>query len=80
MRSGVTKVPSYLVDMVMLKNKILIIKSGDISVAQFTKETVQESIVLVEATEYDGRLFKKDIKYHLIHINTEKADCKEIAN
>jgi len=66
--------------MVLMKNKILMVKSDDIVVLQLTKETIEESIVLTESKQYDGRLYEKDIKFHLIHLKTEKTDCKKIAN
>lgn len=59
----------------------MIKSDADTVLIKLTKETIEDFIVLIETRQYDGKLFKKDIKYHLIQINTKKtkADCKELA-
>ncbi len=72
-RKGVVKVPSYLVDMVLQKNKILMIKSEDVTVAKLDKKNINEAIKYVESRQYNGRLNNESIKYHLIQIETSKT-------
>jgi hypothetical protein len=67
------KVPSYLVDMVLQKNKILMIKSEDVTVAKLDKKNINEAIKYVESRQYNGRLNNESIKYHLIQIETSKT-------
>lgn len=73
MIKGIVKVPSYLVDMVMLENKTLMIKSDDVVISKFDKKTIAEKIRQIESKEFDGMLYEKAIKYRLIRIDTNKT-------
>ena len=72
MRKGIVKVPSYLVDMVMLEGKTLILKNEDIVICKIKKKTIESRIKQIESKEFDGKLFEKAIKYHLIQIDTNE--------
>lgn len=72
LRKGVAKVPSYLVDMVLLENKILMIKSEELTVAKLDKKTIKDAIKSIELRQYNGRLNNEPIKYHLVQIETSK--------
>ena len=77
LRKGIAKVPSYLIDMVLLENKILMIKSQDVTICRLDKKVINNAIILVESKQYDGRLNKLPIKYHLIHIDTSITKTKK---
>lgn len=79
MKNNIIKVPSYLIDMVVLENKKLMLMNGDITISVIDSKNIKDRISFAEKTEYKGRLFGKEISYHLIHINalkTSKANCK----
>ncbi len=71
------KIPSYLLDMVMLEKKRIIIKSQNYVVIQLDKRNIEKRITQTESKEYAGKLFQKDITYHLVHINVSKQNTKK---
>ena len=70
MKNGIIKVPSYLIDMVVFQEKKLMLMSEDITIITLDKKNLDERIIFAESVQYEGRLFGKNIKYHLTHVNT----------
>ena len=70
MKNDIVKVPSYLIDMVVLENKKLMLMNGDTAIITLDKKSINDRITFAETSQYKGKLFGKDISYHLAHVNT----------
>lgn len=70
MKNNIVKVPSYLIDMVVLENRKLMLMSGEITLITLDKKSINDKITFAEARQYKGKLFGKDINYHLTHVST----------
>lgn len=82
LRKGVVKVPSYLIDMVLIDNKILMLKSESVTIVRLDKKNIEKHIKYVESRKYSGKLYKEDIEYHLVQIDTlinKKPLAQEVA-
>jgi len=71
MKRGIVKIPSYLVDMVLLEGKVLMIKIGEKIVSKFNKENMESYIKTIESHLYDGILYQQNIKYNLVQVRLE---------
>jgi hypothetical protein len=83
MNKGIVKVPSYLVDMVLMEGKTLMIQIEDKIVSKFNKDTIESAIKEIESKVYKGKFNQEDIEYHLIQIRleikTNKTKAKVLA-
>lgn len=83
MNKGIVKVPSYLVDMVLMEGKTLMIQIEDKIVSKFNKDTIESAIKEIESKVYNGKFNQEDIEYHLIQIRleikTNKTKAKVLA-
>jgi hypothetical protein len=70
MKNNIVKVPSYLIDLVVLENKKLMLMNGEIAVITLDKKSINDRITFAESRQYEGKFLGKEIKYHLAHVNT----------
>ena len=65
MRESIVKIPSYLIEEVLSKNKKIIIQSNKKTVAVYDIVALKKNIMSVERTVYDGWLNGEEIQYNL---------------
>jgi len=70
MKKNIIKVPSYLIDMVVLENKKLMLMNGETPIITLDKKSINDRITFAETRQYNGKFRGEDIKYHLTHILT----------
>lgn len=68
--NNIIKVPSYLIDMVLIENKKIMLMKDETTIITLDKESINDKIIFAETRQYKGKLNKKDIEYHLVHIKT----------
>lgn len=65
----IVKIPSYVIDNVILNKKTILIKVGnDSNLALYTQEELRKKISTIESKKYDGYFQGEKIEYNLIQI------------